>query len=259
MVILQIPTLRPHLLWQLICDRPSVGRSTPLEWQFHTFVLYCESSYLADQVLADLPPNRMAISQIPTLETSPTMTTHMWQTKCRQIYPHRMVILQIPTLRAHLLWQFICGRPSVGRLHPQRKAISHIRALLWELIFGRPGLGRSTPLRLAISQIPTLRPHLLWQLICGRPSVGRSTPHRMAMLQIPSLTAHMWQTKCREIYPLRMAISHIPALLWELIFGWPGLGRSTPHRMAISHSPTVRPHLFWQLTHGRPSVGRSTP
>ena len=60
--ILQIP----DLLWKLIFGRPSVGRSTaPHQWQFHRFLLYPERSYLADQVLADLPPHQMAILQIP--------------------------------------------------------------------------------------------------------------------------------------------------------------------------------------------------
>ena len=33
--------------------------------------------------------------------------------------------------------------------------------------------------------------------------------------------------------------------VWELIFGWPGVGRSTPHRMAISQIPTLTAHM-WQ-------------
>ena len=37
---------------------PGLGRSTlpPIKWQFHRFLLYSESSYLLDQVLADQPP-----------------------------------------------------------------------------------------------------------------------------------------------------------------------------------------------------------
>ena len=123
-MILQIPTWRAHiwfLLWHLLCGRPSVGKSSP-PYNGHFTDYYCESS--------------------------PTLTADMWQTKCRQIYPHRMVILQITTVRAYLLWQLLCGRPSVGR---------------------------STPTRMAISQIATLRAHLLWQIICGRLIIGRSS------------------------------------------------------------------------------------
>ena len=90
-----------------------------------------------------------------------------------------MVISQITTLRAHLLWQLICGRPSVGKSTPTRMAISQIATLrahlLWQLICGRLSVGRSTPTRMAISQIATLRAHLLWQIICGRLIIGRSS------------------------------------------------------------------------------------
>ena len=43
------------LLWELIFGRPGVGRSTPLH-QMAIIDSYSESSYLADQMLADLPP-----------------------------------------------------------------------------------------------------------------------------------------------------------------------------------------------------------
>ena len=49
--------------------------------------------------MAELPPSlEMAILQIPTL------TAHMRQTKCWQIYhpPEMVVILEIPTLTAHI-------------------------------------------------------------------------------------------------------------------------------------------------------------
>ena len=65
------------------------------------------------------------------IEKTSVMTTpkcpgaHIWPTGCWQIYapPSRTAISQIPTLRAHLLWQLICGRPSVGRSTPHRMAI----------------------------------------------------------------------------------------------------------------------------------------
>ena len=139
-----------------------------------------------------------------------------------------MVISQITTLRAHLLWQLMCGRPSVGR---------------------------STPTRMAISQIPTLRPHLLWQVICGWAIVGRSIPHRTDYFtdycseSSPTLTAHMQQTKSvgRSI-PHRMVIHRLlplrAQLLWQLLCGRASVGRSTLTRMAWFHRL-----LLWELTY----------
>ena len=150
MAISQIPAL----LWKLIFGRPSVGRSPlwikwqfhrlpaltahisfllwelhiwqtrswqiypPHQWQFYRFLLYSESSYLADQVLADLPPSSIAISQIPALPCR----AHIWQTKCWQIYPHIKWQFHrflwnsyfIPTLRAqHLADQVLADLPPI--------------------------------------------------------------------------------------------------------------------------------------------------
>ena len=44
---------------------------------------YSDSSYLADQVLEDLPPLEWRFYRFPL----PTLTAHIRQTKCRQIYP----------------------------------------------------------------------------------------------------------------------------------------------------------------------------
>ena len=66
------------------------GRSTPPhQWQFHRFLLYPERSYLADQVLADLPPHQMAIPQIPVkflFHSYSKSSTFGWPA-CWQIYP----------------------------------------------------------------------------------------------------------------------------------------------------------------------------
>ena len=56
------PTLRAQNLADLVWADLS-----PLKWQFHRFLLYPESSYLADQVLEELPPFQKAISQIHAL------------------------------------------------------------------------------------------------------------------------------------------------------------------------------------------------
>ena len=215
-VISQIPALTAlisFLLWELIFGRPGVGRSTPL----HQMVIidsYPESSYLADQVLADQPPTSNDNYRF-------------------------------------LLCKLILGRPSVGRSPPTHQtAISqipaltaHISFLLWELIFGRPGVGRSTPLHQMViidsypessyladqvlaDQPPTSNDNyrfLLCELILGRPSVGRSTLNQIAVSQIPALTAHISFT------------------LWELIFGRPSVGRSIPLKQWFHR------FLLWQL------------
>ena len=119
-----------------------------------------------------------------------------------------MVISQIPALTAHYSKSSTFGRPVLGRCNPPyQMANSQIPALLWKLIYGRLSVGRSTPHHMAISQISALTAHisfLLWQL-------------------------HIWQTRSWQIYPpSSMAISQIPTLPWELIFGRPSVGRSTP-------------------------------
>ena len=185
---------------------------------------YSESSYLADQVLADIPPCWMLISQIPAL------TVHI----------------------SFLLWELIFGWPNVGRSTPIKwlsnrlllwQPIFHSycessylsdqvlaglppikwqfhRLLLWHLIFH--SYSKSSylavqvfsdlpPHQTSISQIPALTTHisfLLWELILGRPGVGRSTPTSNINFTdscsdnpyfIPTLRTHIWQTKCWQI------------------------------------------------------------
>ena len=223
------PLWSPHLnIWELIFDWPG---------------------------LADLPPNKMLISQMivygitlacrsPTLHLQTYAPVKCWFHRwlCMgshtaptdhlilhlQIYPHQMAISQIPALTAHisfLLWELIFGRSSVGRSNPIPSSYvnftdscsdSSYFTLLWELIFGRPDVGRST-------HYPSNGDYrfLLWKFIFGRPNVGRSTPHQIAISQIPVLTAH------------------ISFLLWELIFGRPGVGRSNPHQNRNFRDPGV--------------------
>ena len=77
--------------WQLICGRPSVGRSTPSRtanftvWEL-IFDSFADSSYGEDQVWADLPC-QSTILQYESSYLIPTLRAHMWQTKCRQITP----------------------------------------------------------------------------------------------------------------------------------------------------------------------------
>ena len=92
-----------------------------------------DSSYDADQVLTDLPPYQMSISQIPAL------TAHLRQTSSWQIYPLSWTaVSQIPALTAHM------RQTRSWQIYPPIKWQFH-RFLLWQLIWGRPGLGRSTP------------------------------------------------------------------------------------------------------------------
>ena len=131
--------------------------------------------------------------------------------------------------------------------------------------FGRPGLGRSTLHQMAILQIPTL----LWELIFTRPPV-KWWFHRFLWNSyfIHTLRAqHLTDQVLAQLTPSSKAISQIPTLVWELIFGRPSVSRSTSCQMAISQIPALTAHiswqlifhaLLWELIFGRPSVGRST-
>ena len=163
---------------------------------------YSEGSYLADQVLADLPP-QVAISQIPTLRA------HIWQTRSWKIFhpatsnsdftdsysensyldrsglrtylprSPTVAISQILTLIAH-----ICQTRSWHIFHPPTKQWQFHRFRLWEFIFARLGLGRSTsPLEYSFYRF------LLWEFIFGWPGLERSTLLSLSQLtisQIPS-------------------------------------------------------------------------
>ena len=256
-LILQIPIMRVHI-W------------TTRSWWIHPSLSvsndnftdsYSESSYLADQVLGDLPHS----------------SGNFTDSYSENSYLADQVLVD-PPISVCLKWQF------------------H-RFLVWELMFGRPDLDGSTLSLTGISQIPTLRAHILqtrsweiyplkwqfhrsfiWGLIFGRPGLCRSSflppnndftdsysensylvgqvladlplplnshftdsyseslyvadqvlgdiPPQMAMSQIPTQRAHIWQTRSWWIYPPQMSISRF--LLSELIFGRPGLDISTP-------------------------------
>ena len=87
----------------------------------------------------------------------------------------------------------------------------------------------------------------------------RSTPRWMAISQIPPLIAHIsfsilrahiLQTRCSQIYSpsnlwfpqIPPLTAHISLLLWELIFGRPGVCRSIPYKMLISQM-----FVYWIL------------
>ena len=123
----------------------------------------------------------------------------------------QMAISQIPALAAHisyLLWELKIWQTRSWKIYPPSQiSISEIPALLWELIFGRWGLGRSTPI-----------------------SNGNFTDSCSGCSQFfPTLRAqHLADQVLADLPPLQMPVSQIPALLWEFIFGRPGVGRSPP-------------------------------
>ena len=157
----------------------------------------------------------MAISQIPTLRA------HIWETKSWQIYPPPnsgnftdsnanssqladQVLADPPLLSPGLKWQF------------------H-RFLLWELIFGRPGLGQFHLPQLSNSDFTysssenSYLAGQVWTYLPQSPTV---------ISQIPTLIAHICQTRSWHIFhpPTKQWFHRF--LLWEFIFGRPGLGRS---------------------------------
>ena len=204
----------------------------PIKWWFHRLLLWhlishfhSESSYLADQVLADLPPGSMIDSYS---ESS---------------YLVDQVLADLPPGSngnyRFLLWELIFGRPCVGRSTPLEWQFH--RFLLWQLIFhsysessylaDQDGHIYPLPLHqtatidcysessyLADQVLADLTPShpsngnyrfLLLELIFGRPSVGRSTPLNGnfpgscsdSSYFISILRAHIWETSCGQIYP----------------------------------------------------------
>ena len=268
------------LLWELnIWQYQVLADLPPIKWQFHRFLLYSESSYLADplsngdftdsceihisfllwelnisdQVLADLNAHQMAISQIPAL------TAHIsWQLifhsysesstfgrpglgRSTPIWVAISLILTLTTLISFLLWELIIWQTRSWHIYPPIQWWFH-RFLFWQLTTLRAQhladqvLGRcNPPHQMANSQIPAL----LWKLIYGRLRVGRSTPPPSygnftdccsdSSYFIPTLTTpHLADQVLADLPPSSMAISQIPTLPWELIFGRPSVGRSTP-------------------------------
>ena len=77
----------------------------------------------------------------------------------------------------------------------------------------------------------------------------------MAMSQIPTLRTHIWQVRSWTYLPNPPQWQFHRFLLWELIFGRPGLRQ-------IFHTPTkwqwFHRFLIWGLIFGRPGLGRSS-
>ena len=203
------------LLWELIFGRPSVGRYTPLFNADFTDSCF-DSSYFI-----------------------PTLRTHIWQTRCWQIFPpYQMAIVDSYSENSYLSDLMLADLPPI-------KWLFH-RLLLWQLIFHSYSESSYLSDQVLADLHPKWQFHrlLLWQLIFHSYSessyladqvLADLTPLWTAISQIPILTAH------------------ISFLLWELIFVWPSVGRSIP-----MSNGNYR-FLLWELIFGRPSVGRSIP
>ena len=254
----------------------------------------------------------MAISQTPALTAHISFphseSSYLGRTRFWQIYPLSvMAISQIPALTAHISF-LLCksstfGRPGLGRSIPPFKwqfhrflfysegsyltdqVLGNLPPFKWQFhrflllllifisysgssTFGRPGLGISTPfLKWQFHRF------LLWLLIFlshsesskfGRPGLGRSLPSQMAISQIPALPwEFIFGRPCGgKSAPFIWQFHRF--LLWLLIFlsysksstfGMPGLGRSNPSQISISQILA----LLWELIFGRPGLGRTTP
>ena len=267
----------------------------------------------------------MVISQIPALTALTTLRAqHLADQVLADLTPYPMVISQIPV---KLIFHYYSesstfGRPGLGRSTPHQMAILQIPALLWELIFTRPPvkwwfhrflwnsyfihtlraqhltdqvLAQLPPSSKAISQIPTL----LRELIFGRPSVSRICPlsngnftdscsdssHLMtAHISFPLWELDIWQTRSWQIYHPFLSGNFTDSysdnylfhsysgnfrayFIWEQtrsLFEWQfGIPiycpPSTPHAMVISQIPALTAHYSESSTFGRPGLGRYTP
>ena len=221
------------LLWELIFGRPGLRRSIPPQmvvsqipnlrahiWQTRSWQIfhpppnsdftdsYSESSYLADLVLADLPP-LLSISN-DNFTDSYSENSYLADQVLGDL-PSQMAISQIPYSEGSYL-----AVPGLGRSTSPLEC-SFYRFLLWEVIFGQPGLGRST---LSLCLKWQFHRFLLWELMFGRPALDGYTPiPHMAISQIPTLRAHIWQTRSWQIFhPHQTVISQIPTLrahIWQ--------------------------------------------
>ena len=250
------------LLWQLIFLTLAQYLADKLRsiWQFYIPVTL-RANHLADQVLTDLPPHQMAISQILQI---PVLTAlYSAYNLADQVSRFQMAISQIPLKFIFHSYSesSTFGWPGLGRSNPPFH-----RFLLW-LNFT---IGRLTdlPPQMTIAALTVRISFLLWELIIWQTRSWHIYPpikwqfHRFLLWQLPT-QVNIWQTRSfRSDPPHQMEISLIPekfifhSYSESSTFGWPGLGRSThPHQMAISQIPA----LLWKLIFVRPSVGRSTP
>ena len=274
MGILQISPLKTHisfLLWKLhIWQTRSWQIYPPHQWQFYRFLIYSESSYLADQVLADLTPT----SNGNFTDSCSTLRDHIWQTKFWQIYPHIKWQFYrflwnwyfIPTLRAQHLADQVCRQiwppiKSDGNFIDDCE-IHRISCLhsADHLTFGWPGLGRSPhPHEMAISQIPALTAPYSESSTFGRPGLIRSSHlikgNFIRFLLRPGLGRSNSAPIKWQFHRFLWNSYFIPTLTAQHLAHQFLADVTSCHQMANSQIPA----LLWKLIYGRLSVGRSTP
>ena len=123
---------------------------------------------------------------------------------------------------------------------PHLPSNSNYTFLLWELIFDRPGIGRPIP-----------------------PSNGNFTDSCSdSSYFIPTLRTHIWQARCWQIYPPTGQTVIIDSYSKSSYLAMVGRSQPLPPQIAISQIPALTAHmsfLLWELIFGRQGVGRTTP
>ena len=314
MAISQIPTLP----WEIIFGRPSFGRSTPtsngnftdsceihisfllwelniwptrswhiytpVKWQFYRFLLYSQSSYLAD------PLSNGDFTESCEIHISFLLwELNIWQTRSWQIYPRSNGNFTDSCsdsshfMTAHisfLLWELNIWQTRSWQIYPHLSGnftdsysdnfyfIPTLRAyhLADQVLAYLP------PHPMVISQIPALTAHYSESSTFGRPGLVRCNPpisDGNFTDSCSTLRAHIWQTKCWQINPPSYgnftdccsdSSYFIPTLraqyLADKVFA-----DLPPCQMAILQIPVK--FLFHSCskssTFGRPGLGRSTP
>ena len=186
---------------------------------------YSESSYLADQVLADISHHQMAMN-IPTLiifdRPDVGLPSLEWQF-------HRQLIFHSYSENSYLAHQVLADLVPTSN--------GNCRFLLWELIFGRPSVGRSTPLFNAdfTDSCFDHSSFLIWELI-----PVDSSHHQMTIKNSYPESSYLAHQVLADLSHHQMAIDTF--LLWELIFGRPRCWQIYPPLNAAFHR-----FLLWQL------------
>ena len=254
------------LLWQLYySENSSFGWSNPSHCQMaiweHRFTVKphiwqltsLRAQHLADQVLADLPPYQMEISQIPVnfiFHSYSESSTFGWPGLGRSTAPpsNGNFTDSCSNLRAHICQSkcfLINPPPTNGNFTDVGRSTSlsngnftdfcstlraHISFLLWELIIWQTRSWQIyLPCQMVISQIPALTAHIsfllwelnIWQTRCWLiyPSYflsGNFTDSNSDNSYfITTLRAyHLADQVLAHLPPHQTAISQIPALLW---------------------------------------------
>ena len=251
MAISQIPALTAHisyLLWELkIWQTRSWQIYPPSKEQFHIFLPYSESSYLADQVLGNLPHFKwqfyrfllwllifLSYSESSTFGrpghgTSTPLSNGNFTDSCSDCSYF------FPTLRA----QHFAGH-LFADLPPFKWHFHRFLFYSESSTFGRPGLGTCTPLSNgnftdSFSDcsyfFPTLRVQHLADQILADLYQFKWQFHRFMPY---SGSSYLEDEVLEDLPPLQMAISAIPALTVYILFLFRS---STFGRLVLEHPP----------------------